>query len=114
MDNSFIAQNNIEEEPQDFRPQLREREAELVKIIEALGQVEAADEWQTLKKLLFDGIVEKLERLIAFEASAREINTPELYRLQGQLAWAKRYSNLEELRNIFKVELKNIKKSING
>ena len=113
MDNSFIAQNNIEEEPQDLRPQLREREAEFVKIIEALGQVEAADGWQKLKELLWDDVVEKLERLIVFEARAKEINTPELYRLQGQLAWAKRYSNLEELRNIFKVELKNIKKSLN-
>ena len=114
MDNSFIAQLNVleDEKPQDIKPQLREREGKLVKIIEALGQVEAADEWQTLRELYLDGLVEGLERRLATEANAREVNLPELYRLQGQLIGAKRY-NLEELRKNFKVELQNIRKQIN-
>lgn len=116
MDNSFIAQANVfeENEPQDLKPVLREREAKLVKIIEALGQVEAADEWQTLKELYLDEIVKSLESRLVTEAKAKTINEPELYRLQGQLAWAKKYANLEQLRQSFKVELQNIRKQING
>ena len=113
MDNSFIAQANIPDKEVQ-KEALQERDAKLVKIIEALGQVEAADEWRTLREELFDSLVENLEHRLVTEAKSPKINTEELYRLQGQLLWAKRYSNLGELRQVFKVEQQNIRNQING
>ena len=110
MDNSFITQLNAEDEPQDLSAKLGERKAELVKIIEALGQVITSEDWRILKELVFDRVETGLDRRLMNEAKASDINAPELYRLQGQLSWAKRYANLDELKESFKVELRNIKK----
>lgn len=116
MDNSFITRTiaNEGERPHDLLTNTEEREAKLVKMIEALGQVAVSDDWRVLKELIFDDLVNNLERRIVNEARANEINLPELYKLQGQLSWAKKYANLEELNNTFKVELKNIRKQNNG
>lgn len=113
MNNSKIANNSIEEMPVDTTS-LKEREAKLVRIIEALLRVSEAADWYTLKTEIFDGLVETLERRISAEAKKPEVVPSELYRLQGQLGWAKKYSNLENLAQVFKVELTNIRTKING
>jgi hypothetical protein len=116
MDNSLITQVNAyeEEKPHDLLTALAEREAELVKIIEALGQVAVSDDWRVLKELIFDKVVESLDRQVSVESKSNEIDVNHLYRLQGQLSWAKKYANLDELKDAFKVELKNIRNKIHG
>lgn len=109
MNNASIT---IEEEEIDRTPWLREKEQELVKNIEAIHAVLKTDEWSTLKGRIFDGVLESLERRLVQEAEKKEVNNPELYRLQGQIAWAKTYADLGKLAERFKTELSGIKKHI--
>lgn len=88
---------------------LNKREAELVRIVDALRAVWASDEWSTLKTYVFDGLVEKLGKQLRQEAEKPELNNPAIYRLQGQMMWAKKYSNLESLAESFRSELTTIR-----
>lgn len=109
MNNSIT----LEESPevQDERiPLLRARESELVKIIEALGRLSNTTEWSTLKSLVFDGVLENLEKRLASESHKMPLDDKAIYKLQGQILWAKRYSNLESLTNGFRTELINVRK----
>lgn len=112
MNNSKIALELLETEI-DPKSALRERESYLVRVIEAIGRVSGTADWKILKNEIFDSLVETLERRIKSETQKEVLNDPELYRLQGQLGWAKKFSRLEELAQVFKVELINIRKQIN-
>lgn len=114
MNNAKITLDNVlnEEVPFDATPMLREKEGKLVKIIEALGRVAESEDWQMLEKEVFSGVVESLERRRKSEAEKPEINAPELYRLQGQTIWAKKFSDLKKLNQAFKVELANTRTQI--
>lgn len=115
MNNSKIAVENSALEPErDIKPLLRQREGELVKIIEALLGVGATEDWKTLRAMIFDGAVGSLERRLQTEARAKEVSLPELYRLQGELNGAKKYADLEKLAQAFKVELDNTRKRLNA
>lgn len=116
MNNSKVAIDAVlEEEPVfDRKPMLQKQRAEITRIIEAIEGIETTKDWKTLKGLIFDGVGETIERLLATEMKKKPINTPQVYYLQGQLHWAKKYTNLEELKQIYKVELKNIKTQLNG
>lgn len=74
---------------------VRERDAHLVQIIEAVQAVQTTSAWSTLKEE-FDGEIAKLNRFLLAESKKPEIDTAELYRLQGRIESAKKYS-LEKL-----------------
>jgi hypothetical protein len=74
---------------------IRERDAYLVRLLEAIQDVQASSSWSTLKEE-FDGEIARLNRLLLAEAKKLEIDTAEQYRLQGRLESAKKYS-LEKL-----------------
>lgn len=88
---------------------LRAREAELVSIIEAARALSLSNEWSTLKTYVFDGMVERLERQLKEQASNDVVDTSELYRLQGQIRWAKRFADLQVLSNEFRTELTSVR-----
>lgn len=90
--------------------QLKEREAKLVRMIEALAALGTSREWSTLKSELFDGALETIENRIKSEAGKTELNDPELYRLQGERKWARRYADLAALADTFRAELAQIRK----
>ncbi len=90
----------------------KEEEAKLIKIIEAVGHVSASKDWQTLSDILFKNIQDSLERRLKQEALKKPIDEPEIYRLQGQLAWAKSYTNLQDLLLLFKKQLEGIRKQL--
>lgn len=112
MNNSKIALDNSSEENDGSI--LQKKQGELAQIVEALNRVEANEDWQKLKSLVLDGVVVALERQLKNEASKDEVNAPELYRLQGQLVWAKKYANLGKFAEFFKAQLVNIKNQINA
>lgn len=115
MNNSKIAiDNTLTEEIRDITPYLRSREVDLTKIIEAISRVLGSDEWKLLKSHVFDGVTESLEKRLTTEAKKNEVNSPEIYRLQGQIVWAKKFSKLEELQEIYRLELIEIKKKLNA
>lgn len=92
---------------------LRQRKATLIKLIEAINELSKNKDWQIMKDLLFDGLVEKIERNLLAEAKQNKLNDPEIYRLQGQLTWAKRYSDPYRLAETYRIELGEITKRLN-
>ena len=86
-----------------------EREAFLIRIIETIQSVADSREWKLLVKEIFADVTASLERRLVAETKKPKIDEAEIYRLQGQLGWARKYSNLMDLQQAFKVELLNIK-----
>ena len=111
MNNSKIAYN-LEEKEDSRLSFLQEQLGELTRLVEAINRVEANEDWRKLKELLLDGVVEKLERQLKDEAKKDEVSLPKLYRLQGQIEWAKKYSNLKKISDEKGLEITNIKKQI--
>ena len=107
MNNSRILQ---EQEQEDDRESiLQQKQGELVKIVETIRRVADSDDWHTLKKLVFDGVIETLERQLKSEAQKPQVVLSELYRLQGQLVWARKYADLHKLAEFFKNQVESIK-----
>ena len=91
---------------------LKKQKGEITQIVEALNRIEASEDWQKLKKLLLDDVLASLERHLKNEASKTEIIPSAIYRLQGQVVWARRYTDLKKLSDFFKQQLKNINNQI--
>lgn len=110
MNNSKIAIDNLEPEKEFDRVSfLQKQQGEWSQVVEAINRVEQSNDWQKLKTLLLDGVVETLERQLSAETAKKEIDTAELYRLQGQLVWAKKYADLKKLGEFFKKQIESIK-----
>lgn len=92
---------------------LREREAKLVRLVESLVGLSKSREWSTLKSQLFDEVLESIETRLRNESVKTEINTAELYRLQGERKWARNYADPLKLAKEYQVELANIRKQLN-
>lgn len=115
MNNSKIIIDDMTlslEEPVKNTEHLREEVSRLTRILEAIGAIENSEEWRTLKREIFDSTVENLEKRLKNESEKLQIDASELYRLQGQLFWARKYANLTKLSESYKLELSNIKKLI--
>lgn len=107
MNNSDIKLEIKEDSRLSF---LLEKQGELAQLVEAINRVEANDDWRKLKELFLNGVVEKLERQLKDEASRQEVSLPKLYRLQGQIEWARKYSDLKKFSNEKRLEIENLKK----
>lgn len=115
MNNAKLAIDFIDEEFEtEQAPIIRQRQEEIVKIIESLQALVINENWKTLKLLFFDGLVAALEARLKSETMQRVINTDELHRLNGQLMWAKRYSDLHKLIDVYKLELTSLKEKLNA
>src|SRR3990167_2245468 len=110
MNNSIV--HNVEEKEDRRLSFLQEQQGELAQLIEALNRVEASEDWRKLKELFLDEIVDKLERQLRDEARKEEVSLPKIYRLQGRIEWAKKYSNLKKFSDEKRLEIENIKKQI--
>lgn len=95
-------------------PQARKYEGEVVRIIEALKEVESSHAWSTLKTLVFDGVVGSLESRRNGEAAKPSPDLPLIHRLNGQIMWARRYADLGQLATTYRLELQRIRTHING
>lgn len=107
MNNSYIAFGSLEADMVDTTV-LRQKQQELLKIIEAVSKVANSGEWKQLRELVFDKQVERLEKELKSASLQNELNSPEIYRLQGKITWAKRYSDFYKLTETYKTELKQI------
>ncbi len=101
------------DEPQDTQILLRQKLVETEKILKALLAVNESREWQTLKELVLDGVVQTLEKRLRQESNKAVLDGPEIYRVQGQLAWARRYADLSKLADAYKIELNNLTRKLN-
>ena len=93
------------------KPDFRERLGKLASLIESVEKILASTEWSTLKIEEFDQEIPRLERLMLTESKKKEIQAPELYRLQGRIESARKYS-LEGLLKAYRTELESITKQL--
>lgn len=117
MNNSLIAIENVslaEDEKQDVFSALRVKETELVAIIDAIEQLSINPSWLVLKEKVFGGVVESLKKQRDSEVEKKPLNGPVIHSLNGQLAWAKKYSDILSLAHIYKLELQNVRKKTHG
>lgn len=115
MNNSkFAVENVFKEEVVDRKPQLREEESKLVKIIEALATIADSKEWSTLKNTVFDGVVETLDKQLKNEASKDDPDKMVLAKINGQLVWARKYADLESLAGVFRLQLTQVRTLLYG
>jgi phage terminase small subunit len=115
MNNSKIALDGslaIEEPKLDVRPKLREREATVVRIIEAIRGIKQSAEWSTLKSEIFDALTDRFSRELTEEAKKEQADPLKLNRIAGQLKWAERYSDLGKLEEQYLTELSGIRKQL--
>lgn len=111
MNNSFITKEvslSLDEKV-DTTEQLGIEESRLVRIIEAIGRINVSEDWSTLKSLIFDSRIEQLKKQLTSECEKRELDTAEIYRLQGKLYEAKKY-DLDNLVKTRRIELLKIRK----
>lgn len=97
---------------EEVKVKLREEEARLSKLIEALAALDSSKEWHVLKELVFDKSLEAIERQLLNEATKPTIDTGNLYRLQGEWAWAKQYADVNRLTSTLKKQLEAIKNKL--
>lgn len=110
--NNAVIQNYDEGETIDREPWLRSRQDEIITILQSIDELEKSKAWKTLNTLIFEGVAEALEKRLTNEAKKDTPNNLEMARINGQLVWARKYSNLQELAKIFKTELEGIKKQL--
>lgn len=113
MNNSQIARENLEETEDNRLSFLQKQQGELSQLVETINRVEASEDWQKLRAILLNDVASSLERSLKSEAEKSELNLPKIYRLQGQLEWARKYADLSKLVEWKKKELENIKNYIN-
>mgnify|MGYP001600761649 FL=1 len=109
MNNSNLQLEDKEDSRLSF---LQDKQGELAQLVEAINRVEANEDWRKLKEIFLNGIMDKLERQLKEEASKSEVSLPKVYRLQGQVEWAKKYSNLKKISDEKRLEIENLKKQI--
>lgn len=109
MNNGFLQDDEV---VIDTTVVLRERQVKVIKIIEAINALSSREEWRVLKDLIFDGALKRVEDSLQTESRKDELFVPTIYRLQGELKWAKKYSDLYKLAETYKVELESINKKL--
>lgn len=97
---------------ENVQVKLREEVSRLSNLIQVLENLEKVPEWKLLKSLILDSLVEKIRVRIYMESTKDEIDPKELYRLQGELMWAKRYADLNGYAGTLKKELELVKKRL--
>lgn len=98
----------------DRLPELREKEAKLIKIIDALQKIQATKEWSSLKTEVFDDLPKRFKSELLSEAKKDNPDVLKLRFISGELMWAERNSNLTKLEETYRVELQNLRLMLYG
>lgn len=81
----------------------KKRQQEILAILAALRNINGSKYWKTLDELLWKDIVRSLENTLRNTSDEKQI-----YRLQGQLVWARSFSDFSKLIARFENELRGI------
>lgn len=103
MNNALIT---TEDEMQNAQPLLRERVTQLTEIIEALEKIGSSSYWTILQQNVFDVDLSKAKSRLA-----KEKDTTEIFRLQGEIRWGEKFS-LENMLSKYRNELLGIRKQL--
>lgn len=91
---------------------LKDKQSELLKVLEALNGLEKNKDWQTLKELVYQKSLESVEAQMKSECLSTELNLPKLYRLQGEWSWAKQFTDIPAFAENVKKQLATIKQML--
>ena len=109
MNNAQLTMEDVSnEKPDQTMVVLRQKEAQLMEIIEALQSVGQSNLWKVLQNNVFDVELAKSKKRLEVES-----DTTEIFRLQGETRLGRRY-HLDKLIIKYRNELLAIKKQING
>lgn len=115
MNNAYITSDQFSlEDNYDPTPSLRAEESRLVRLLEAIDDLQQSVSWSTLQELLFKTLPESLEKELKEEARKDAPDPQKLNRLAGQLEWAERYADLAKLRERYRMQLQAIKTRLNA
>lgn len=109
MNNAQLTMEEVSnEKPDQYLVTLRQKEAQLMEIIDALQNVGQSNLWKILQTNVFEVELAKSKKRLEVES-----DTTEIFRLQGETRLGRRY-NLDHLIIKYRNELLAIKKQING
>lgn len=103
LDSGFLAEEDI----LDPRPFLRERETELLELLDALDHIRSSDYWRLIQQKFADDLQKLINQLKS------EKDTTELFRLQGRVTQAERL-NLDKTAEEYRTELAGIRKQLHA
>jgi hypothetical protein len=92
--------------------QLLKIQDRLIKLLEALSRLETNDDWKTLKELVFDKSISSIERQLLNETLNKEVNLNQIYKLQGEWAWAKQYTDVNRFIETLRKQLEDVKSKL--
>lgn len=101
-----------EKTSEDSKALLRERQTDLIQIIEAFASLEKNEAWTVIKNLVYDKSLASIERQILIQSLTQEVSIEKIYKLQGEWAWAKQFSNPIQFVDLLKKQLTEIKKKL--
>lgn len=105
---------DLQGDQEDNNPRFQAEEARLVRIVEALQEVQQMKAWGVLREEVFDNMVNVLERDLKTEAEKSDPDPKKLNRIAGEMKWARRFSDLSKYENEKRVELQNIRIQLHG
>lgn len=97
---------------EETKAKYREEQTRLITLIEAFVALEKNKDWKVLKELVFDKSLQAIERQMLNESLALDVNVNKIYKLQGEWAWAKQYSDTNRFITLLKGQLSEIKKKL--
>lgn len=97
---------------EDTQVLLREEETRLTKILIAIQNLAVTKEWKDVKEVLIEGLIIKLEDRLKNEAKKSPIEVEELYKIQGEIRWARQYADLNKYASTLKEKLLAVKKKL--
>lgn len=97
---------------EEAKTKLREEQDRLTKLIKVIEELDLNEDWKEIKALLLDNLVSKIETKLYQEAISPTIVPENLYKLQGELKWAKRYADLKSYASTLRIELEIVKKRL--
>lgn len=110
MNNADLTKSVVmEDKVIDRTPILREKEREILLIIEAIDAIKASPSWLVLRKYIFDGLVESFDRRLR-----KEKDQNDFIFIQGQQDMALKFSDFDKFADVYRKELINIRQQING
>ena len=104
MNNAFITKEMSEEV--DSSVLLREKVDKTTEIIEALQNIAGSSYWKVLEQNVFEVDLAKAKSRLA-----KEKDTTEIFRLQGEIRWGEKF-DLEKLLEKYRNELLGIRKQL--
>lgn len=110
MNNAKLIENSLaEEEPADITPMLRERQQEIVKLIEAIDAIAQSNYWKFIEEKVFQGALQSSVNQLCVEKDSRQVA-----HLQGKIEVLSKYADFKGFSEAYRLELKNIEVKLKG